>query len=417
MGNQKIIIVDDDKGITGVLSDFLMAKDFDVEVYHSVEDARMPLMKMQHDLALLDWDMPGQSGIELCQEFRAKGGRTPVLMMTGHSDIEDKELGLESGADDYLTKPFSVRELYARIKSLLRRVETYTPPPVAKDPYQPEKGFLIQGKYRLEEPIGMGGMALVWRATDIAIERQVVVKLMHDHLLQNEEAQKRFEQECKLMARIKHPNVVTLYDAGTLNNSIPYLVMEHIEGKSLRELLETHGPAPVKATATIMSQICAGLQEAHNAGVVHRDLKPENILLQRRTDRTDAVKIVDFGIARFLSPSGERVTRDGMVIGTMEYISPEQLEDRIVDGRSDIYALGVMFFELLTNDLPFFARSIEGMMAKHLMATPMLPSVKRADIERGSLVDQIVHKCLEKKAEDRFQSADELRRAFEQLLI
>jgi serine/threonine-protein kinase len=259
-------------------------------------------------------------------------------------------------------------------------------------------------------------MAQVWLATDLKMSRQVVVKLMHKHLAGEEESMKRFEHECRLMAQIKHPNVVTIYDAGCYRNWLPYLVMEYVKGESLRDLIDDRGAAPIKAAVAITTQICAGLQDAHDAGIVHRDLKPENILIQDRSYRQDAVKIADFGIARLLS-SKERVTRDGMVIGTIEYISPEQLEDTVIDGRADLYALGIMLFEILTGQMPYSAKTVEGMMMQHLLGKPELPSAKRDDIAPGSDLDQIVEKCLQKKARDRYQSADELREALTRVWV
>lgn len=413
MDSQKVLVIDDDKALCGVVVDFLQAKGLDVTSYNSVEAASDALSRAQFDLLILDWDLPGISGFDYCKQYRESGGLAPVLMMTGHDSIDDKEMGLEIGADDYLSKPFSLRELHARVKSMLRRSSEYSKPapePVPDQDAELMPGFSLDGKYRLEQPIGRGGMAQVWLATDLKIAREVVIKLMHKHLAGEEESMKRFEHECRLMAQIKHPNVVTIYDAGCYRNWLPYLVMEYIKGESLRDLIDERGPAPIKAAVAITTQICAGLQDAHDAGIVHRDLKPENIMIQDRSYRQDAVKIADFGIARLLG-SKERITRDGMVIGTIEYISPEQLEDAEIDGRTDLYALGVMLFEILTGEMPFNAKTVEGMMMQHLLSKPELPSSKREDIAPGSDLDQIVEKCLQKKARNRFQSADELREA------
>lgn len=406
--NQKIIVVDDDTGLSGVVCDYLQSKGLQVQCFASVEEARESVSTAAFDLLILDWDLPGKSGVEFCKEYREQGGLAPVLMMTGHKSIDDKELGLEYGADDYVTKPFSMRELHARIKSMLRRAGSYSKVEAAAEPVEPMPGLVIAEKYQLEAPIGCGGMAMVWKALDLLMSRPVVIKMMHDHLAGQEEALKRFEHESRLMAKIKHPNVVTIYDSGSLNNVVPYLVMEYVKGEALRELIDDRGAAPIRSAVAIMTQICAGLSEAHEAGIVHRDLKPENILIQDRSYRPDAVKIADFGIARLLNVK-ERVTKAGMVIGTIEYISPEQLEDNPVDCRADIYSLGIILFEMLTGQLPYKARSVEGMMMQHLIGAPYTVSSKRNEIASGSALDEIVAKCLQKKPKDRYQSANELR--------
>lgn len=417
MESQKVLVVDDDKGLLGVVVDFLTAKGLYVESFGSIEAAQHKLSSEQFDLLILDWDLPGVSGVEFCRQYRERGGLAPVLLMTGHDSIEDKELGLEIGADDYVTKPFSMRELHALVKSMLRRSSTYAKPAQeAFDEADLMPGFVLDQKYRLEQPIGRGGMAIVWLATDLKMSRQVVIKLMHRHLAGEAESMKRFEHECKIMAQIQHPNVVTIYDAGCYRNWLPYLVMEYVKGESLRDVLDERGAAPIKAAIAITTQICAGLQDAHDAGIVHRDLKTENILIQDRSYRHDAVKIADFGIARLLG-SKERITRDGMVIGTIEYISPEQLEDAQIDGRADIYALGIMLFEILTGAMPFEAQTVEGMMMKHLLAAPELLSSKREDLPQGSELELIINKCLEKKPQDRFASADELREALTKIWV
>lgn len=415
MEEARIILVDDDTDLSGVLRDFLLSKGYAVDTFETVREGWQNLISDSYDLAILDWDLPDGTGVELCRRYRDNGGRAPVLMMTGRKELDDKEFGLEAGADDYVTKPFALRELLARIKSLLRRAITYAPVTNTASYTEPEPGAVISGKYKLEDTIGKGGMALVWLASDLQMERQVVVKLMHTKLLDDGETAQRFMHECKVLAKLKHPNIVTVYDTGILNGRIPYIVMEYVRGKTLRNWLEDFGPLDINTTIGIMSQICHGLQEAHEAGIVHRDLKPENILIQDTTGRLDAVKIADFGIARRLD-SKERLTREGIVVGTLEYISPDQLQDEGVDARADIYAMGIMIFELLTGELPLTANTVESMIAKHLVGIPKLPSEKCAFIAPGSGFDQLVEKCLQKRAQDRYQSAYELRLALEKLL-
>lgn len=275
-------------------------------------------------------------------------------------------------------------------------------------------GKTLDGKYRIDSVLAEGGMAVLYLAQQMGIDRTVVVKVVHDSLISRPEAIQRFERECKVVGSLNHPNIVTVYDFGFVHKKQPYLVMEYIKGMPLSTRIEKQGPPPVDVAGRIISQICAGLEEAHRAGIIHRDLKPDNIILQDKTDRPDWVKIVDFGIAHLLDGSAQkRLTRTGRIVGTPEYMSPEQFSDKPLDQRSDIYCLGVVIFELLTGAPPYESSDIGVLMAKHLQLTGKPPSVSeyRTDINPGSNLDLLVRKCLEKEPSNRFQTVAELRKA------
>ncbi len=274
-------------------------------------------------------------------------------------------------------------------------------------------GKTIANKYRIGEMIGEGGMAKVFKATQVGLDREVVIKIMQV-LSSIESDLKRFERECKVTAQINHPNVVSVFDFGTLDANRPYLVMEFIQGESLREYLDREVSMPLRQAAIVMIQICSGLGEAHNKGIVHRDLKPENIMLRNQPDRPDWVKILDFGIAHLWG--GTHLTRTGMAVGTADYMSPEYLSDKPVDHRADIYALGVMMYELLTGRCAFEAETMEAMFAKHISATARPLSYYRPDLSEGCLLDQIAEKALRKNPDDRYLTVLELRTDLEQVL-
>lgn len=280
-------------------------------------------------------------------------------------------------------------------------------------------GKVVAGKYKIEGLLGEGGMAQVFRAVHMGLDRPVVIKLMHSSMPSMDTAMKRFEQECKVTAKLDHPNIVSVFDVGTLEGRRPFLVMEFIQGESLRDYLDRETSMTVKDATTVMIQVCSGLSEAHERGIVHRDLKPENIMLRERSDRPDWVKIVDFGIAH-LKQGGQRLTRTGIAIGTVDYMSPEYLSDKPIDQRSDIYALGVILYELIAGRCPFLADTPEAVMAKHLWGTPMPLSHFRPELEAGCLYDQVAEKALNKEPDDRFQSVsdmrDELKRALDEYL-
>lgn len=273
-------------------------------------------------------------------------------------------------------------------------------------------GKTIGDKYRIDTLLGEGGMAQVFRATHLSLERPVVIKLMHSSLPSMDTALKRFEIESKVTAKLDHPNIVSVFDVGFVSGRRPYLVMEYIEGESLRDKLEREGSMEPEQAARALIQICLGLQEAHGQGIVHRDLKPENIMLRDRADRPDWVKIVDFGIAH-LKQGGQRLTKTGIAIGTVDYMSPEYLSDKPIDHRADIYALGVILYELICDRCPFQAETAEAVMAKHLWSIPNPVSHYRPDLIPDGPFDRIGLKALEKEPDSRYQSVADLRQDLE----
>jgi serine/threonine protein kinase len=274
-------------------------------------------------------------------------------------------------------------------------------------------GKTVEGKYKIESVLAEGGMAILYLAHHIAMERTVVVKVVHGTFLSSPDAIQRFERESKVAAKMNHPNIVQVYDFGFIGKQ-PYLVMEFIKGVTLGAKIRTQGPPSAAIAEKIMVQVCSGLEDAHSSGIIHRDLKPENIILQDRSERPDWVKILDFGIAHLLDSSHQRrLTISGRICGTPEYMAPEQFADKPLDTRVDIYALGIMIYETLVGDIPFWASDVGVLMAKHLMEPAPAISSKRPDIPTGSKFDRIVAKCLMKDPDDRYQTVTELRHALE----
>lgn len=277
-------------------------------------------------------------------------------------------------------------------------------------------GKVIDNKYLIQSMLGEGGMAVVYKAHHTIMERTVVIKVMHGWLLANEKSIERFQRECKVTAKLSHPNIVTVFDVGMLGQKAPYLVMEFIKGEALADKIHRQGPLSFSTTANIIIQMCRGLQEAHNHGVIHRDLKPDNVLLQDKSDRPDWVKIVDFGISHIVHESGKRLTKTGRMVGTPEYIAPEQLKDKPMDMRTDLYALGIMIYEMLTGHVPFEGESAESILMKHLMDDPPPMSKYKPEFKEGTPFDNIVIKLLQKDPDARYQTATELRLDVEQTL-
>lgn len=286
----------------------------------------------------------------------------------------------------------------------------------ADGPYSALIGKTIDGKYLIQNVLGEGGMTVVYKANHVQMERTVVIKVMQGWLLSNKNSIERFERECKLTAKLNHPNIVSVYDVGSIGGKEPYLVMEYIKGEALADKIHSQGALPYATTGNIIVQMCRGLQEAHSMGIIHRDLKPDNVLLQHKSDRPDWVKIVDFGISNLVHGS-KRLTKTGRMVGTPEYIAPEQLKDRPIDIRTDLYAIGIMMFEMLTGKVPFEGESAESILMKHLLEdAPPISSVRPDILEVGNPFEPIISKLLKKEPDDRYQTATELRLDVEQAL-
>jgi serine/threonine-protein kinase len=277
--------------------------------------------------------------------------------------------------------------------------------------------LVIEGKYRLEQLIAHGGMGSVYRATHLGLERAVAIKILRAELLADTTARERFNREARAAGRLKHPNIVAVYDSGHLPNGSAYLVMELIEGRSLREEIKAHasrlGQMRAERAAAILMQVCAGIEAAHRQGIVHRDLKPDNVMIETAADGTERVLVLDFGIAKLAVPEGREqawqgLTDENTVIGTPNYISPEQCTGNTVDARSDVYALGVILYEMLTGHVPFTGQNTSTVLLKHLQEPPAPPHRFCPDIHPA--LEQVVLQALAKNPQQRFSSASEFAR-------
>jgi eukaryotic-like serine/threonine-protein kinase len=275
-------------------------------------------------------------------------------------------------------------------------------------------GQVLAGRYRIVSLLGSGGMGSVYRAEHVHMQKSVAVKILHRHMTTNREVVARFEREAVAAGRIEHPNVTAALDFGKLDDGSFYLALEYVEGKNLGDVLDLGAMAPERAL-WITRQIADGLAAAHAAGIVHRDLKPDNVLLVDRDGVTDLVKMLDFGIAKLHleEGSGNRpLTQIGTIFGTPQYMSPEQGQGRTVDGRSDLYALGVILYEMLAGKLPFDADDLIVLITRHVTEPPPpLPEAVPAPIRA------LVGELLEKKPEARVQSAARLVERIDELTL
>jgi serine/threonine-protein kinase len=271
-------------------------------------------------------------------------------------------------------------------------------------------GELIAGRYRLIERIGEGAMGTVYLARHEGLQRQVAVKFLQEELTGNREIAARFAREAVAAARLQHPNVIAVYDSGADEQGGCYLVMEYVGAESLRTVMERVGAIPPERALALARQIAAALDHAHSLGIVHRDIKPENVLVLD-VDGVETVKVIDFGIAKvFLpeGPTGPGLTRTGLVLGTPEYMAPEQAAGGAVDRRADIYALGVIAYEMLLGRRPFDSDDVMSLLMAHLNATPPAPSTVRPELGFGPAVDAVLARALAKSPAARFQRAADL---------
>jgi eukaryotic-like serine/threonine-protein kinase len=266
-------------------------------------------------------------------------------------------------------------------------------------------GELIGGRYEIEELVGTGGMSSVYRARDSVLERRVALKILHEHFSADPEYVERFRREARAIARLNHPNIVTVIDRGEFGNR-QFIVFEHIPGENLKEVVEREGQLPVAQALALTHQIARGLAFAHQHGVVHRDVKPQNVLL----DESGTAKVTDFGIARSLDP-GEELTQTGTLLGTSDYIAPEQASGEPIDARSDQYSLGVLLYELLTGEVPYPADSFMAVAMRHLRDP--VPSVRERRRDVPDRVDKIVARAMAKRPADRFPSTEAMMGAIE----
>ncbi|MFH5810464.1 Stk1 family PASTA domain-containing Ser/Thr kinase [Companilactobacillus sp. FL22-1] len=266
-----------------------------------------------------------------------------------------------------------------------------------------EKGYLVGGRYEILGTLGEGGMANVYLANDTLLNRKVAVKALRYDLQDDESVKRRFGREAKATSGLSNPNIVNVLDVGN-DNGVQFIVIEYVDGPNLKKYIRTHFPIPYREVVDIMKQICMAVSDAHEHGIIHRDLKPENILVDEKKDPIQ-VKVSDFGIA--LALSERSITRTNSLLGSVHYMSPEQIKGRSATVLSDIYALGIILFELLTKHVPFTGDTAVTVALKH--SKEEMPDLKKIDPDIPQPLENVVLKATAKDPDQRYQSVREMR--------
>jgi len=430
-----ILVVDDDELNRDMLSRRLERKEYRVLVASDGSEALELAGRELLDLVILDIMMPGMSGLEVLKILRQTRSATelPVIMASAKGESQDVVNALELGANDYATKPLDFPVLLARIEAQLRLKvpfesektvdsagadegtmllqpgaeksagDTAQKPALNLDKARtssevdgPVAGTILAEKYRLEEEIGSGNFGTVYKATHLGLNLHVAVKVLQTSLGTTMEDLARFQREGMSACRVKHPNAVSVLDFGVTATGVSYLVMELLEGRSLADEIEESGKLSPHRCMDIIEPVCAALEEAHSVGLLHRDLKPANIFLHHERGK-EIIKVVDFGTAKFRDDaSANNLTLQGTVIGTPAYLAPERLANRPYDGRSDVYSLGVMLYQMLCGKVPFEATDGNPMTVAMMHMNDAAKSLVGEIPDVTEAVDKVVSMALEK---------------------
>ena len=371
----RILVADDYPMLARSLGRWLGSWGYDAEFASDGLEAWRTLKRADAPrICILDWDMPGLSGVEVCRMLRGTphGGSVFVLMLTARQEKTDVVQALESGADDFLSKPFHPRELQLRLAKGVRDAAAAPAPLATTDGAAAHAGATLGGKVRLEREIGRGAMGSVWLGVHLSLGVNVAVKFMDKTLAETSEYAS-FDREARAAAQLRSEHIVRIYDHGIARDGLPYLVMEYLDGESLSARIARRGRLSAAEVEAVVSQVARALAEAHARGLVHRDVKPDNIILMEDPDRRHgfSCKLIDFGLAKRYGPQES----DAPVAGTPCYMSPEYLRaESPANALLDLWALAVSAFEAITGVVPFDGHSLPEVYQKICVAPLPVPS-------------------------------------------
>lgn len=449
-----LLVVDDNEANRDMLARRLRRQGYEVETAVDGPQAIEKIEAWVPDLVLLDVMMPGMSGLEVLRYLRNLYDRAelPILMATAKTDSEDVVQALALGANDYVTKPIDFPVLLARVASHLqtRAASGPTSATVLSSDGDAEPGTVLDGRFRVERTVGVGGFAIVFQATQLSTGQSVAVKVLRSQraIGDAQDDHRRFETEMKLIGRLRHPHVVRLMDYGILEATIPsadtwseasepgvpfedlagdqtpfnepsgrrhkkqlpYIVMEYLDGDPLDHLLKRSGPLDAQGAVEMLLPIASAIAEAHRMGIVHRDLKPPNVIVGRGPRDSLHPWVLDFGIARpddFEDDSFHR--REDALIGTPEYMSPEQARGQTTDEKSDQYSLGALLYEVLTGRRPFRERNIADLVQK--VSRGLFPKPREIEPSIPEELEEVLLRAMDPLPDRRFSTVESFAKA------
>ncbi len=412
-----ILLVDDNEVSRLTCSRYLERNGYLVVEAEDGEKALEQLEKVGPSLIVLDVMMPGLSGFEVLERIRRERSAESlrVIMATARDQSGDVVRAFELGANDYVVKPVDFPVLLVRIEAQLRSQREPDPEPSTtgiSSVLEIGPGTVLEGKYRLESSIGKGNFGEVYRATQLTLERSVALKLLNADVEPGSDEMERFRHEGIAACQIDHPNAVAVLDLSFTSSGVPYLVMELLRGYNLQDELKRKGRLSPARCVEILSPVCEVLSVGHEMGVIHRDVKPPNIFMHQ-SKFGEIVKVLDFGIAKVtgdLAAARELTPEEG-ILGTPVYMAPERMTGAFDDGKTDVYSIGVMLYEMLSGRPPF--RSSRGGPFKVIKMHLTDPPPPLADLcpELPAAALEVVHQALEKDPDDR-PSASQLAESF-----
>lgn len=417
-----VLVVDDDAALRKSFCRLLNRAGIETIAVSSGRAATELLAQQTVDVVLSDVRMPDMDGIELLKRVREEDQNVAVVLISGAPDLETALEAVQHGATEYLTKPILSAPLVASLERAagttrnkrqqeadLQRLRTGQEQRNSVEPASGSwTGTILGGRYEIGEQLGSGGMGVVYEARRVDLADKVVaIKILHRHLRFHEEILGRFRREAEVVARLNHENIVQVLDYEAPEDGPALIVMERLRGHPLSNVLLGQGCLPVPRVAFIATQTLFALEAAHTAGVVHRDLKPENIFLTSMSGVPDIVRVLDFGIAKFIDQEENvRLTQTGAIMGTPLYLAPEQARGENVDARSDLYSLGSIMYEALSGRVVFSAKSYNELLECVQRIQPRPLTELRSDLDPR--LAEVVEKSLAKDPDDRFQSAREM---------
>jgi DNA-binding NarL/FixJ family response regulator len=368
-------------------------------------------------VVLLDLNMPGEPSLSAIPRFLESAPGTAVVMLTMQDEPAYAREALSAGASGYIIKAAAEGDLVQAVRAVaaggtyltpglgagLARLMQRPPPGAGGRDAELERGAILAG-HRIDGVAGRGGMGVVYRATDLLLDRRVALKLIAPAVTQDPVFRERFERECRVAAAIDHPNVVEIFHAGEEDGQL-YLTMRYVEGTDLKTLLARERRLDAPRAVSIVGQVAGALDEAHRHGLVHRDVKPANVLIAHDGERAF---LTDFGISKQRITADTALTGTGIALGSVDYMAPEQAQVDELDSRTDVYALGCVLFHALTGSVPFVRGNDLGRMWSHVHEAPPVPSAIEPEVPAA--LDDVLARALAKDPDDRQGSAGELAR-------